>query len=228
MMVISERINSSIKELAKMKTVVVWNPKGGCGKSTATVHLALAAEILGDGPVLICDVDEQGTTADWHNFRQNLKLKGPGYAPLTVAKLKTQIADFSAAGATYLFIDMKAGVGPNDDAILAQADRVLIPLNPKPADMLAMRKKMPAVRKAGKPFTFLLSRCRHNLRTNASTSAALGVLGHVLPTLMYEREIYSDTFGHGMTTFELEPNGAASNEARAVWTDFKQQLESGN
>ncbi len=207
-----------------MKTIVVWNPKGGCGKSTATVHLALAAELEGDGPALICDVDEQGSTADWFNFQQERKLQGPGYAPLKVSTLKSQIEQLSAAGAAYLFIDMKAGVGPNDDAILAQADRVLIPLNPKPADMLALNKKMPAVRRAGKPFTFLLSRCRHNLRTNASTSAALGVLGHVVPTLMYEREIYSDTFGHGLTAFELEPAGAAASDVRTAWKEFKQHL----
>lgn len=211
-----------------METIVVWNPKGGCGKSTATVHLALAAELLGDGPALISDVDDQGSTADWHNFRQERKLKGPGYAPLRVGTLSSQIEQFDAAGAAYLFIDMKAGVGPNDDVILAQADRVLIPLNPKPADMLALNKKMHTVRKAGKPFTFLLSRCRHNLRTNSSTSAALGVLGHVVPTLMYEREIYSDTFGHGLTAFELEPAGAAANDIRAVWREFKQHLKSKN
>ena len=87
---------------------------------------------------LICDVDAQGSTADWHNFRQERKLKGPGYAPLRAATLKNQIAELDAAGAAYLFIDMKAGVGPSDDAILAEADRVLIPLNPKPADMLAL------------------------------------------------------------------------------------------
>jgi chromosome partitioning protein len=211
-----------------METIVIWNPKGGCGKSTATVHLALAAELLGDGPALICDVDDQGSTADWHNFRQEKKLKGPGYAPLRVATLKSQIAELDAAGAAYLFIDMKAGIGPNDDAILAEADRVLIPLNPKPADMLALNRKMPAVRKAGKPFTFLLSRCRHNLRTNSNTSAALGVLGHVVPTLMYEREIYSDTFGHGLTAFELEPTGAAANDVYAIWRELKQHLERKN
>ena len=75
-MVNSEIGNSFIKEFAKMETIVVWNPKGGCGKSTATVHLALAAELVGDGPALICDVDDQGSTADWHNFRQERKLEG--------------------------------------------------------------------------------------------------------------------------------------------------------
>jgi chromosome partitioning protein len=227
-MVVSENGNSFIEEFAKMETIVVWNPKGGVGKSTATVHLALAAELLGDGPALISDVDDQGSTADWYNFRQEKKLNGPGYAPLRIATLKSQIAEFDAAGAAYLFIDMKAGVGPNDDTLLAAADRIVIPLNPKPADMLALSKKMPAVRKAGKPFTFLLSRCRHNLRTNGSTSAALGVLGHVVPTLMYEREIYSDTFGHGLTVFELEPSGAAANDVRSIWRELKQHLNSKN
>ena len=211
-----------------METIVVWNPKGGCGKSTATVHLALTAELLGDGPALICDVDDQGSTADWYNFRKEKKLAGPGYAPLMVATLKRQIADLAAAGAAYLFIDMKAGVGPNDDAILAAADRILIPLNPKPADMMALQKKMPAVRKTGKPFTFLLSRCRHNLRSNTSTSAALGVLGTVVPTLMYEREIYSDTFGHGLTVFELEPDGVAASDILSIWQELKKHLKSKN
>jgi cellulose biosynthesis protein BcsQ len=30
-------------------------PKGGSGKSTLTVHLAVAAEMAGDGPALITD-----------------------------------------------------------------------------------------------------------------------------------------------------------------------------
>ena len=61
-----------------METIVVWNPKGGVGKSTATVHLAVAAELLGDGPSLISDVDDQGSTADWYNFSRDKKLNGLG------------------------------------------------------------------------------------------------------------------------------------------------------
>ena len=41
--------------------------KSGSGKSTLVTHLAVAAELAGDGPVVITDTDPQGTTADWFN-----------------------------------------------------------------------------------------------------------------------------------------------------------------
>jgi hypothetical protein len=81
----------------------------GC---TIRMHLDGGGPSFLPSAALICDVDAQGSTADWHNFRQERKLKGPGYAPLRAATLKNQIAELDAAGAAYLFIDMKAGVGP--------------------------------------------------------------------------------------------------------------------
>jgi hypothetical protein len=66
-----------------MKTVVIANQKGGSGKSTSTVHLAVAAEQAGDGPVVICDTDPQGNTVDWFNQRKRAGFDTPRYAPLT-------------------------------------------------------------------------------------------------------------------------------------------------
>jgi chromosome partitioning protein len=68
--------------LSFMKTLVIANQKGGSGKSTSTVHLAVAAEQAGDGPVVICDTDPQGSTVHWFNQRKRAGLDTPRYAPL--------------------------------------------------------------------------------------------------------------------------------------------------
>lgn len=57
-----------------MKTVVIANQKGGSGKSTSTVHVAVAAERAGGGHVLISDTDPQGSTVDWFNQRKRQAL----------------------------------------------------------------------------------------------------------------------------------------------------------
>ena len=74
-----------------MKTIVVANQKGGSGKSTVTVHLAVAAEQAGDGPIILSDTDPQGTAGDWFNQRKKAGIDTPRYAPLTLAELPAKI-----------------------------------------------------------------------------------------------------------------------------------------
>ena len=48
-----------------MKTVSIWNPKGGQGKSMLSINLAAAAVDLGLKPLVICQ-DPQGTSLLFH------------------------------------------------------------------------------------------------------------------------------------------------------------------
>ena len=98
-----ENVNSCISLF--MKTIVIANQKGGSGKSTVTVHLAAAAEIAGDGPVVISDTDPQGTAADWFNQRKKAGHRYPAlFAPRPRRPAREDQA-LDAAGASYLFID---------------------------------------------------------------------------------------------------------------------------
>ncbi|MGE0278637.1 MAG: AAA family ATPase [Nitrospiraceae bacterium] len=211
-----------------MKTVVIANQKGGSGKSTVTVHLATAAEKAGDGPVVISDTDPQGTAADWFNQRRKSGIETPRYVPLTLADLREKIAALEQAGASYLFIDTAPSIGAVNADLFAIADAILIPLNPTPADLRALVKGLPLVRQSGKPFNFVLSRVRPNLRNNEGTAVALDALGLVLEIRMHERVIYSETFAHGKTALEIEPKGTAAQELMALWQALKQKLESNN
>ena len=211
-----------------MKTIVIANQKGGSGKSTVTVHLAAAAERAGDGPVVISDTDPQGTAADWFNQRKKAGLHAPLYSPLTMGELDEKVAALGDAGAAYLFIDTAPSIGAVNADLFARADVILIPLNPTPADLRALVKGLPLIRKSGTPFHFVLSRVRPNLKNNDGAAVALDALGLVLQTRMHERVIYAETFAHGKTAFEIDPKGIAANEIAALWADLKDKMEREN
>lgn len=208
----------------RMKTIVVANQKGGSGKSTLTVHLAAAAEQAGDGPVVISDTDPQGTTGDWFNQRKKAGIDTPRYAPLSLADLADRVRALSDAGAAYLFIDTAPSIGAVNADLFALADLILIPLNPTPADLRSLVKGLPLVKQSGALFQFVLARVRAKLKNNEGTAMALETLGLVLPTRMHERVIYADTFAHGKTALEIEPQGVAAQEVAALWQDVRTTL----
>lgn len=210
-----------------MKTIVIANQKGGSGKSTLTVHLAAAAEAAGDGPAIITDTDPQGTAGDWFNQRRKAGLETPRYAPLALDNLAGKLRALDDAGAAYLFIDTAPSVGAVNAELFAAADLILIPLNPTPADLRALVKGLPLVKAAGKPFNFILTRVRANLRNNDGAAMALDALGLVMPVRMHERVIYAETFAHGKTALEIEPNGVAALEVEELWESVKARIHEG-
>jgi chromosome partitioning protein len=204
-----------------MKTIVIANQKGGSGKSTTTVHLAVAAEQAGDGPVVISDTDPQGSTVDWFNQRKRAGIETPRFAPLTLSDLTHYLSALQDAGASYLFIDTAPSIGGVNPDLFAIADLILIPLNPTPTDLRALVKGLPVIKQSAKPFNFMLSRVRPNLRNNDGVAMALDALGLVIPTRMHERVIYAESFAHGKTAFEIDPKGVASLELAGIWKAVK-------
>ena len=84
------------------------------------------------------------------------------------------------------------------------------------------------MRQSGKPFQFVLTRVRPNLRNNDGAAVALDALGLVLTTRMHERVIYAETFAHGKTALETDAKGVAAQEVRALWAEVKKKKENEN
>ena len=162
--------------------------------------------------MVISDTDPQGTAADWFNQRKKAALDTPRYSSLTLTLtgLGEKIQALNDAGAAYLFIDTAPSIGAVNADLFAVADLILIPLNPTPADLRALVKGLPLVRQSGKAFQFVLARVRPNLKANDGAAIALDALGLVLTTRMHERVIYAESFAHGKTAFEIDPNGIAA------------------
>ena len=128
------------------------------------------------------------------------------------------------AGASYLFIDTAPSIGSVNAELFDLADVILIPLNPTPADLRALVKGLSLIKQSGKPFYFILSRVRPNLRNNDGTALALEALGLVLPARMHERVIYAETFAHGKTAIEIDPKGVAAQEIASLWSSIKEKI----
>ena len=50
-----------------MRILALASQKGGSGKTTLSGHLAVQAQLAGQGPVVLIDIDPQGSLADWWN-----------------------------------------------------------------------------------------------------------------------------------------------------------------
>jgi chromosome partitioning protein len=108
-----------------VKTIVVANQKGGSGKSTSTVHLAVAAEQAGDGPVLISDTDPQGSTGDWFNQRKRSGIDTPRYAPLALSDLSNKLARFDRRWGILSLYRHGPSIGSVNAELFAIADLIL-------------------------------------------------------------------------------------------------------
>ena len=67
-----------------MRVLALASQKGGSGKTTLSGHLAVQAQRAGAGPVVLIDIDPQGSLADWWNERE---AEYPAFAQTTVARL---------------------------------------------------------------------------------------------------------------------------------------------
>ena len=60
-----------------MRVLALASQKGGSGKTTLSGHLAVQAQRAGAGPVVLIDIDPQGSLADWWNEREDEYPMGP-------------------------------------------------------------------------------------------------------------------------------------------------------
>ena len=138
-----------------MHAIVLASQKGGSGKSTLTVGIAIAA--VGDGHrVTIIDTDPQGTVSNWGRRRTApepyVHRLGSGI------ELGRPLLAFRGAGFTLAIIDTPATNNALSLGAISACNMCLIPARPSPADIEATLPTLGAVRKLGKPFAFSIKR----------------------------------------------------------------------
>ena len=197
-----------------MKAITFVTQKGGSGKSTLCISLAVAAQEAGQS-VCILEMDRQATVSDWAEHR---KADTPEVAQIDATQLDDIMNRLRDSDFDYVFIDTPGVDSPGTLAAIRAADLCVIPCRPTPADLRAFKPTLAAIYRLEKKFAFVLNQTpprSYRVRDAADGLAVLGVLPDVN---IVTRNDHQDALGMGQGVTEFNPTGQAASEVRRLWT----------
>ena len=193
-----------------MKTVAILSQKGGTGKTTLAVHLALAAERR-DVVVAVLDLDPQASAAEWKDSRDG---DTPSVTSIQSSRLSKALEVAQSAGAALILIDTAPHSADAAVAAAEAADLILIPCRAGILDLRAIATTARIVKVTGKPAFVVLNAIPPNSpRIVADAIAAVQQHGlAVAPVVIHQRSAYAHALTAGQTAEEYEPEGKAAEE----------------
>ena len=189
-----------------MRTILVANPKGGCGKTTLATNLA--AYLAGQNQrVVMWDMDRQKSSLEWLALRPS---EFPSITSLDAER--DEIHPDIPENSDWLVMDSPAGIhGKNLAHALKLAQKIIVPVQPSIFDMSATRDFLDrlmeekTVRKH-KSFIGIIG-MRVDPRTRAAATLEQFLKQYDLPVLTYLRDtmVYVNAAFNGKGIFDLPP-----------------------
>ena len=204
-----------------MKTITIAVQKGGAGKTTIAVHLAVAAQQAGLR-VALADTDPQGSAKSWAETRSDSALE---VVAITSANVGAAVAAAAEEGYDLLIVDTPPHASAGIAAALEHADLALMPIRPSLLDLTAAPASIRLLQASGKPGAFILSSAPIRASETREVERELASTGiRVLETVIHDRTAYRRALTHGQAVGEFEPAGKAAFEVRALWREVNTLL----
>lgn len=206
-----------------MKTLAIVSQKGGVGKTTIAVHIAVAAASAGYS-VAIIDLDPQATAAQWSDWRNAGSGEGATENPVVVAaphaRLAATIKEADKMGVDLVILDSPPAADSAAVAAAKIADLVLIPTRASAFDLHAIKTTAELVRVAQKPASVLLNAvpARANALIEEVATVIHSLSLNIAPVCLVDRAALRHAVINGQTAGEFEPNGKAADEVNKLYT----------
>jgi chromosome partitioning protein len=208
-----------------MYVIAFVSQKGGVGKSTLALNVAIAAEADGE-VVAILDADRQGTVADWYDVRTCERPIVIRYSK-PASDLQAAIAALATQGFTIVIIDTKGEDDLGTRAAMLASDLCLSPVRPSGPDLNACGTTLDALAAMGRDFAIVLNQTSPNKATKATGLILSGLSRRatVVPQVVATRMAFQHAYAHGQAASEFEPDGKAGEEIKALWAWCRKRLQ---
>lgn len=197
-----------------MKIIAVISQKGGAGKTTIALHLAVAAERDGKQTAVI-DLDPQASATSWGDSRET---EEPAIVSAQSSRLGQVLEAAKKGGADFVIIDTAPHSESSALAAARAADLILIPCRPAILDLRAIGNTIDLAKMAGKPAAVVLNAVPP--RGAIADDAAAAVAGYgveIVPVSFGQRAAFQHSLTGGQTAQEYEPGGKAAEEALQLY-----------
>lgn len=205
-----------------MRVLALASQKGGSGKTTLSGHLAVQAQLAGAGPVVLIDIDPQGSLADWWNERE---AELPAFAQTTVARLAADLEVLRQQGFKLAVIDTPPAITMAIQSVISVSELIVVPTRPSPHDLRAVGATVDLCERAGKPLIFVVNAATPKARITSEAAVALSQHGTVAPVTLHQRTDFAASMIDGRTVMEVDPKGKSCAEVQHLWTYISDRLE---
>jgi len=198
------------------KVITISQQKGGTGKTTLAVHLALALIKYHNLKVAIIDTDPQGSLGKWFMIRTEKKNSDDSLTFKTASLWGAQYESKTLKkDHDIVIIDTPPKIESDARPAIEAADLVLIPMSASHVDFWATGAIVDIAKKANKKILIQINRSNQRSKLITKTNDFIKSLDlSSTKTIIGNRQIYASSMGEGKTAVEKQKKGNAVEEIK--------------
>ena len=200
------------------KVITISQQKGGSGKTTLAVHLALAFIKYHNLKVAVIDTDPQGSLGKWFMIRTEKKISNDNLTFKTASLWGAQYESKTLKkDHDIVIIDTPPKIESDARPSIESADLVLIPIAASHVDFWATGAMVEIAKKANKKILIQINRSSQRSKLITKTNEFIKSLDlSATKTIIGNRQIFASSMGEGKTAVEKQKKSSAIEEIKQL------------
>jgi chromosome partitioning protein len=200
------------------KVITIAQQKGGAGKTTLAIHLAVAWSGLGHR-VAVLDTDPQASLTGWKGVRaerQAMRAAAPSVSAITGWRAPAEIERL-AKTFDLVVVDSPPHTETEARVVIRAADLVIVPIQPSVMDLWATQATLNLAKAEKTQALLVLNRVPPRSSAAAEIAEAAHKLGvPVAKTTLGNRVALASALNAGLGITEFQSSGSATSEVSAL------------